>query len=114
MLEFYRSNEKKIASLKLPSLRVPCSSEVLESGFGSFKALVRNHHRGTFTTLLPAFAGLFDKCNAEKIARRFKQVRNKHLNQWLNDSGLRNSTQFRRTAAYRQSRKQLQTAQNSN
>ncbi len=114
MLEFYRSNEKKIASLKLPSLRVPCSSEVLESGFGSFKALVRNHHRGTFTTLLPAFAGLFDKCNAEKIARRFKQVRNKHLNQWLNESGLRNSTQFRRTAAYRQSRKQLQTAQNSN
>jgi hypothetical protein len=114
MLAFYRSNEKKIESLKLPSLKIPCSSEVLESGFGAFKALVRNHHRGTFTTLLPAFACLFDKCSAEKITRRFSQIRNKHLKQWLDDSGLRNSTQFRRTTAYRQSRKQLQIAQNSN
>jgi hypothetical protein len=99
---FYQINEEKLNSLGDQTLRLPCSTEVLESAFGSFKAIQRHHNRGTFTTLLAVFPTLFDTCTAEKIRERFRFVSNQHVKNWLTKAGLTNSTQYRRTQAYRE------------
>jgi hypothetical protein len=100
LIALWENNERKLARLGDPTLRVPCSTEVLESAFGAFKALQAHHARGTFTSLLASFATLFDTCTPEKIAARFPQVSNRDLTAWLQDSHLANSTQSRRTKAY--------------
>jgi len=99
---FYRVNEEKLNSLGDETLRLPCSTELLESAFGSFKAIQHHHNRGTFTTLLAIFPTLFDTCTAEKIRERFSLISNQHVKNWLTKAGLTNSTQYRRTRAYRE------------
>jgi hypothetical protein len=103
MISCYQSNEDQLAILSQPNVRLPCSTEVLESAFGGFKALQRHHGQGTFTSLLACFATLFDECDAKKIRERFPRVNNKGLESWLKKSGLTNSTQSRRTKAYAES-----------
>ena len=100
----YAHNEAQLKRLKRAGLRLPCSTEVLESAFGSFKALQGNHGRGTFTSLLSVFANQFDHCTAAKIRERFARVSNQDVKAWLRDSGLTNSTQSRRAKAYAQAR----------
>jgi len=102
MISFYRSNENKLSALAQADLRLPCSTEVLESAFGSFKAIQGHHGRGTFTSLLAIFATLFDRCTPEKIRERFSRLANGDLKEWLRSSGLTNSTQSRRSQAYAQ------------
>lgn len=101
ILSFYQSNENKLSALGKSQRRLPCSTEILESGFGSFKAIQRHHARGTFTSLLAVFPTLFDTCTPTKIRERFAKVCNKDLKHWLRTAGLTNSTQSRRTRAYR-------------
>ncbi len=103
MISFSQCNEAKLLTLGRDTLRLPCSTEVLESAFGSFKAIQRHHHRGTFTTLLAVFPTLFDRCTPEKIRHRFAAVSNAALKSWFHESNLTNSTQSRQTKAYRQS-----------
>ena len=100
IVAFYRSNECQLGQLKQPSMRLPCSTEILESGFGGFKNRQGYHVRGTFTSLLATFASEFDTCTPDKIRRRFAQVGVKDVHAWLKKSGLIDSTQSRRTAAY--------------
>ena len=100
IISFYQHNEDQLAKLNRKAIRLPSSTEVLESAFGSFKTLQGNHGRGTFTSLLAVFATQFDTCNAAKIRKRFSEVNNRHLKDWLKSSGLTNSTQSRRTRAY--------------
>jgi hypothetical protein len=100
IVTFYRHNESQLAKLPQPSLRLPSSTEILESGFGGFKARQGDHGRGTFTSLLATFAAEFDTCTPEKIRRRFARVGSKELKAWLKQTGLTESTQSRRTAAY--------------
>lgn len=100
IVTFYRHNESQLAKLDEPSLRLPSSTEILESGFGGFKARQGYHGRGTFTSLLATFASEFDTCTPEKIRRRFARVGTKDVKAWLKKSSLTDSTQSRRTAAY--------------
>lgn len=104
MISHYQSNEDKLSALAEGNIRLPCSTEVLESAFGSFKALQRDHGRGTFTSLLAVFATLFDQCTPGKIRERFSRVKNLDLAEWIRSSNLTNSTQSRRTKAYAQAR----------
>ncbi|MFM7869900.1 MAG: hypothetical protein ACKPHU_37255, partial [Planctomycetaceae bacterium] len=41
-----------------PGMRVPLSTEILESLFGLYKQLEGQHSKGGFTSLLPAIAAL--------------------------------------------------------
>lgn len=100
LITIYQTNEDRLLASGAKEIRLPCSTEVLESAFGSFKALQRHHGTGTFTTLLAVFAGMFSENTAEQISRRFSAVSNKSLQAWLADAGLTNSTQSRRTQAY--------------
>jgi len=103
MVAIYQCNEDKLKLLGDPTLRLPCSTELLESAFGSFKALQRHHNRGTFTSLLPVLATLFETCTAPKIRERFARLSNQDLKSWLKASGLANSTHCRKMQAHRKS-----------
>jgi hypothetical protein len=96
LVEIVAANESLLTQLQIEGIRLPCSTEVLESAFGMFKTIQRHHTRGTFTTLLASFPALFDNCSPQKIRKRFPAVTNKQLNDWLKDAGLKNSTQARR------------------
>ena len=100
ILGFYQTNEQKFRSIPNAPVKLPCSTEVLESAFGVYKTFQRCHQRGSFTSLLASFAGIFDQCTATKIATRFARIRNKDVGKWLAESGLCNSTQARRVLAY--------------
>lgn len=101
LIFLYRRNEEKLSSFNDPTIRLPCSTELLESAFGSFKAIQRHHNRGTFTSLLAVFPTLFDPCTPKMIRKRFSSVSNQALKTWLQQSGLTDSTQARRTKAYK-------------
>lgn len=101
ILGFYQTNEQKFKSIPNAPVKLPSSTEVLESAFGVYKTFQRGHQRGSFTSLLASFAGIFDCCSAGKIANRFARIRNKDVSQWLAESGLDNSTQARRVQAYK-------------
>ena len=100
ILQCYTENESKLSELGPQYERLPCSTEVLESSFGCFKAMQRHHNRGTFTTLLAALPTIFSNFTASGIRTQFRAVTNKHLQQWYADQNLNNSTHARRAAAY--------------
>lgn len=93
-------NEQRLIGSRHADLRVPCSTEILESSLGRFKSLQRHHNRGTFTTLLAVFPTLFQSTSAQQLASRLKNVTTRGLQEWLKQSGLNNSTQTRKAAAY--------------
>lgn len=101
LVQCYAENEEKLSRSKHAALRMPVSTEVLESSLGSFKAIQRHHNRGTFTTLLAIFPTLFQITTPEKIRRRLASVSTKNLRKWLAEKGLNNSTQAKKTAAYK-------------
>ncbi len=100
LVDAYAKNERKLVSSSYAKLRVPCSTEVLESSLGRFKSLQRHHNRGTFTTLLAIYPTLFETTPPHRLAARLKQVATKGLKEWLQKAGLTNSTQARKAAAY--------------
>jgi len=96
----YAENEAKLHLLPNTVTCLPCSTELLESVFGRYKAMQRHHHRGTFTTLLAALPTLLHTFTAESIREQFTAVSNRSLKQWLAEQNLLNSTQSRRAKAY--------------
>lgn len=100
ILSCYAENEAKLDDVGLWCDRLPCSTEVLESSFGSFKAMQRHHNRGTFTTLLAALPTIFSGFTAPGIRAQFQRISNQGLQQWYADHNLKESTHARRAAAY--------------
>ena len=54
-----QANEQKLLDSNYRTLRLPCSTEVLESSLATYKQLQKHHQRGTFTSLLATFPALF-------------------------------------------------------
>jgi hypothetical protein len=105
MISIVAQNEAQLMTLSKRDLVLPASTEILESAFGSFKAIQRTHCRGTFTSLLAVFPTLFDHCTARKIRDRFRQVTNEDLKAWIAEAGLCNSTQARKVRAAKDGRR---------
>lgn len=99
LLAIVAANEALLETLAMEGLRLPSSTEVLESAFGAFKAIQRHHNRGTFTSLLAMFPTLFDDVTPQKIRARLSRVSNQGLAEWIEGAGLKNSTQSRRMQA---------------
>ncbi len=83
--------------------RLPISTEILESGFGSFKRLERHHSRGGFTTLLPVFATLLRPSTAKEILIAFKTVKVKDVQTWL-ATHIPSTVTSRKQEAFREAR----------
>ena len=79
------------------------STEILESLFGKFKQLERQHSKGGFTRLIAAIPTLCLRVTRDMVRASFQRVNSKTLKKWIQDS-LGKTLTARRNAAYRESR----------
>ena len=82
-LDFIQQSEKNLKSLKIKGLRVPMSTEVLESLFGRYKQLEGQHSHNGFTSLLASFAALLRPTTPEEIEQAFATVSTKEMRDWV-------------------------------
>ena len=105
LVAFVRLSEAKLTAAKendvtLNNLsRLPMSTEILESAFGLFKQLERQHSKGGFTSLLAAFGALLKPATAESIRRDFARVSVKQMRTWVTQH-LQTTLGSKRKAAY--------------
>jgi len=95
LVEFVRQSEEKLAE----GQRLPMSTEILESSFGLFKQLERQHSKGGFTSLLAAFGALLKPATAESIRRDFARVSVKQMRTWVTNN-LKTTLASKRQTAY--------------
>jgi hypothetical protein len=104
LLRFVRRAEAELARLPPGSpSRLPLSTEILESSFGRFKHLERQHAKGGFTSLLAAYGGLLKPATAARIRRDFAAIPVQRMRTWVSDN-LGPPLTSQRQAAYRQAR----------
>lgn len=70
------------AALVKPGERLPGSTDVLESCFGRFKALEKDHAKGGFTSLLLAFGSLFVEATLENVFGALRAVPTLWVKEW--------------------------------
>ena len=95
LVNFVRQSEEKLAE----GQRLPLSTEILESTFGLFKQLERQHSKGGFTSLLAAFGALLKPATPESIRRDFARVSVKQLRAWVTKN-LKTTLASKRQTAY--------------
>ena len=95
LLAFVRQSEEKLTE----GQRLPLSTEILESSFGLFKQLERQHSKGGFTSLLAAFGALLKPATPESIRRDFARVSVKQMRTWVAEN-LKTTLASKRQTAY--------------
>lgn len=100
LLRFVRRQELKLGR----DQRFPLSTEILESSFGLFKQLERQHSKGGFTSLLAGYGCLLAPCTPDSVRRDFAAVSVKTMRAWTKDKLGATLTSKRQTAyqEYRQ------------
>jgi hypothetical protein len=63
--------------------RLPCSSEVIETCFGKFKALARDQAKGGFTGLLLGLAGCVAERTQEVVHEALQNVKTREVLAWI-------------------------------
>lgn len=91
--------------------RLPMSTEILESSFGLYKQLERQHSQGGFTSLLPAYAALLKPTTPASVVEAFRRVSTKDVKQWVADH-LGTTVTSRRRATYVEHSKAIKRATN--
>jgi hypothetical protein len=99
LLCFVRRSESKLDE----GQRLPLSTEILESSFGLFKQLERQHSKGGFTSLLATYGCLLHATTAESIRRDFALVSVKETRAWVSQK-LGTTLTSKRQTAYREFR----------
>jgi hypothetical protein len=99
LLEFMRQSEEKLAE----GQRLPLSTEILESSFGLYKQLERQHSKGGFTSLLASFGALLKPATPESIRRDFARVSVKQMRTWVAQN-LKTTLASKRKSAYAESK----------
>lgn len=79
LLEFVQESEELLRE----GQRLPISTEILESSFGLYKQLERQHSKGGFTSLLAAFGSLLRPVTPQTIKRDFTRVSVKQMRAWV-------------------------------
>ena len=98
-LAFISESDRNLKSLQQPGLRVPMSTEVLESVFGRYKQLEAQHSLGGFTSLLASFATLLKPITAAEVTESFAAVSTETMRSWVKDQ-LDHTLQSRKNQAY--------------
>jgi hypothetical protein len=102
LLEFLRDHELKLTG----DQRLPKSTEILESCFGLFKQLERQHSKGGFTSLLAAFGALLKPATADSVRKDFARVSVTQLRTWVSDN-LGTTFASKRQTAYTECKTEL-------
>ena len=97
LIEFVAASEQKLPEGSQAWL----STEILESLFGRFKRLERQHSKGGFTRLLACLPTLCKRVDAAAIRSGFKTTQARDVRQWIGAT-LPTTLTARRNAAYRQ------------
>jgi len=84
--------------------RLPMSTDVLESLFGSFKQLEGQHAKGGFTSLVAALGSLMRTATPETIRQAFAAISTDDLKAWT-QTRLGETLTFKRNATYAEFRK---------
>jgi hypothetical protein len=82
------------------------STEILESLFGRFKQLERQHSKGGFTRLLAALPTLCLRVTGESVREGYRRVNSPQLREWIAET-LGTTLKSRRNAAYHEYRSKL-------
>jgi hypothetical protein len=97
LLNFVRTAESQLKK----GQRLPMSTEILESSFGLFKRLERQHSKGGFTSLLAAYGCMMSKSTPASIRRDFADVSVKDTREWISQN-LGTTLASKRQSAYRE------------
>ena len=97
LVEFVLQSELQLS----PSQRLPLSTEILESSFGLFKQLERQHSRGGFTSLLAGFGALLRPATAESVRESLTRVSTKQMRAWVTEN-LKTTVASKRRVACRE------------
>jgi hypothetical protein len=97
LLEFTQESEKLLNE----GQRLPISTEILESSFGLYKQLERQHSKGGFTSLLAAFGSLLRPVTPETVQRDLARVSVKKMRAWVSQN-IGSTLTSKRQTAYRE------------
>lgn len=95
LVAFVRQSEQKLVGAQ----RLPLSTEILESSFGLYKQLERQHSKGGFTSLLAAFGALLKPATPQSIRHEFARVSVKRMRSWVAQN-LKTTLASKRKVAY--------------
>jgi len=84
--------------------RLPMSTEILESSFGLYKQLERQHSKSGFTSLLACFPALLKPTTPELVTEAFGRVSRKVVQAWV-DQHFSSTVSSRRRSAYSEHKK---------
>jgi hypothetical protein len=105
LLAFMKETEAKLQ----PGERLPISTEILESTFGRYKALERQHSYGGFTSLIAALPALLHPVSPAQVKTMFAKVTNKTVRNWIK-AKLGQTLTSKRNAAYAEYKKSIKRA----
>ena len=88
-------------SLLTDGERLPLSTEILESSFGLYKQLERQHSKSGFTSLIATFGSLLRPATPTTIRAAFDRVKVKDIHQWL-QTNLPKTLTAKRLATYKE------------
>lgn len=97
LLEFTQESEKLLNE----GQRLPISTEILESSFGLYKQLERQHSKGGFTSLLAAFGSLLRPVTPKTVQRDLARVSVKTMRAWVSQN-IGSTLTSKRQSAYRE------------
>ncbi len=89
--------------------RLPLSTEILESTFGLYKQLERQHSKSGFTSLLAALPALLKPSTPEAVREAFRRVSDKDVKAWVHKH-FGSTVHSRRQAAYAEHKTALKSA----
>ena len=84
--------------------RLPMSTEILESSFGLYKQLERQHSKSGFTSLLACFPALLKPTTPELVTAAFGRVSRKDVQAWVKQH-FSSTVSSRRRSAYSEHKK---------
>jgi hypothetical protein len=97
LLEFTQKSEKLLSE----GQRLPISTEILESSFGLYKQLERQHSKGGFTSLLAAFGSLLQPVTPQSVKRDLARTSVKQMQAWVTKN-LGSTLTSKRQTAYKE------------
>jgi hypothetical protein len=81
-----RQAERQFKASKLAAACLPISTEILESSFGLYKQLEKQHSKSGFTSLLASFGALLRPATPQSIKKSFAAVTNAKVKQWVKEN----------------------------
>jgi hypothetical protein len=97
LLEFTQASEQLLSEEQ----RLPISTEILESSFGLYKQLERQHSKGGFTSLLAAFGSLLRPVTPQSVKRDLARTSVKQMRAWVSEH-LGSTLTSKRQTAYKE------------